>query len=150
MSNDWQAMYVKEHKTVSRIWDALGIESYEDAQGKTIWELVEQQRADNARLRAELAAATEWRAIETAPKDTDILVLFMNNPRGGYPVYALGRFETLFNEWEIADIGCDTGATLANEMNCPPTHWMPLPLPPSSQGSSRLEAPTSPTDEQKE
>ena len=38
--DDWKRRYEDEEKIVSRVWEALGCKTYEDAKGRTIWELV--------------------------------------------------------------------------------------------------------------
>ena len=59
-----------------------------------------------------------WQPIETAPKDSIILV---GNAVG---VHAAYRWETTtgYNGWTICD--------LAPQEQFKPTHWMPLPEPP--------------------
>ncbi len=57
-----------------------------------------------------------WLPIETAPKDTDVLVVV------DYSFRAI-RVAHFYrdNSWRIVDAGADT---------IRPTHWMPLPAPP--------------------
>jgi hypothetical protein len=46
-------MHISEYKTIDRIWKAMGIATYEEAQGKTIFELVAELKT-----RAEAAEST--------------------------------------------------------------------------------------------
>jgi len=71
-------------------------------------------------LEAKLAKAVEWRPIETAPTDEAVLIC------GGdvlYPCVA-----SLNNgEWDAEA----QGGILREDIAECPTHWMPLPEPPS-------------------
>lgn len=49
---DWKAMYRDEFNIVARVWKALGITNFEGASGKTIDQIVTEQVAELARLRA--------------------------------------------------------------------------------------------------
>lgn len=50
---DWKRRYEDEFAIVDRVWLALGIKEYEDANGKSIDQIVAKTVAENARLRAE-------------------------------------------------------------------------------------------------
>ena len=56
--------------TIKRIWQALGIETYEQAGGKTISELV----VDQAARIKELEAAQAWQPIESVPPGVEVLL----------------------------------------------------------------------------
>lgn len=56
---------------------------------------------------------SEWRDIETAPKDNRNVLVFVPDDIGVVVGYYLGKWVALCSNWEIA-----------------PTHWMPLPAPP--------------------
>lgn len=64
-----------------------------------------------------------WRPIETAPKDEEILLAFRTwkeEPLGR----GLGYFDAITEHWRLQD-----GSRLEGYLT--PTHWMPLPKPPS-------------------
>ena len=58
-----------------------------------------------------------WQPIETAPKDGRIVLLFV--PKAVYPLFVSGRNQT-GTQWWVTGMG-----------RVSPTHWMPLPEPPS-------------------
>lgn len=62
---------------------------------------------------ADLLAATQWRPIETAPKDGTHVLAFHNGP-----------IWTVW--WSDTQMWHDS-----NDYDYRPTHWMPLPNPPS-------------------
>ena len=72
-------------------------------------------------VRGEVSAAMPetrqgWQPIETAPRDCDILTTW----RGG--TITVARWSGYFNAW------------MANRKDAfKPTHWMPLPDPPSAE-----------------
>ena len=69
---------------------------------------------------AKLAKAVEWQPIETAPTDEAILIC------GGYVLYPC--VASLNNgEWDAEA----QGGILREDIADYPTHWMPLPAPPS-------------------
>lgn len=72
-----------------------------------------------------------WQPIRTAPQDgTDVLVFGLD--AGKYPMFAAAHFEDWYEpEW----ITCD-----ASKVEFSPSHWMPLPAPPSDP-----HAPSSPS-----
>lgn len=59
---------------------------------------------------------SEWQPIESAPKDTAILVYHAG--------YTVAHFNTTYGRW----IGY--GRDALEFVTGPPTHWMPLPPPP--------------------
>lgn len=64
--------------------------------------------------------ASDWRPIETAPKDQDTEVLIWNG-------YQMGVARWCDTMWVVEDIiYADDGLAAA------PTHWMPLPEPPDA------------------
>ena len=63
---------------------------------------------------------TEWQPIETAPKDTAILVY--------HNMFTVAHFNTAFGRW----IGY--GQNTSEFINGDPTHWMPLPQVPVANG----------------
>lgn len=50
---DWKRRYEDECAIVDRVWKALGVESYEDAGGKEISQLVREMRVELDRLKAD-------------------------------------------------------------------------------------------------
>ena len=63
---------------------------------------------------------SEWQPIETAPQDGTQILVF------GHDTFAVAEFRN--GEWrDMGDIGW--GGFYAEVM---PTHWMPLPEPPSN------------------
>ena len=67
----------------------------------------------------------KWQPIETAPKDGSWLLLYGDPYSNDWAVF-VGRFEK--SGWQQPD-GFDLE----------PTHWMPLPLPPSDAHNARLD-----------
>ena len=65
-------------------------------------------------------AAQQWRPIETAPKDGEIVLLFTR-----------GRFMFL-GWWNMGIKLWYSGRPLAFDLE-QPTHWMPLPAPPKGE-----------------
>lgn len=63
-----------------------------------------------------------WRPIETAPQDTAILV-YRPRLRGRYFTERMEVDAYVDGRWARGERGLQ-----------PPTHWMPLPTPPSSDG----------------
>ena len=77
---------------------------------------IHELEVENARLKtdyAALLAATQWRPIETAPKDGTHILAFHN-----------GSIWTVW--WSDTQMWHDS-----NDYDYRPTHWMPLPKPPS-------------------
>jgi hypothetical protein len=64
---------------------------------------------------------SEWRPIETAPKDGTMFIIFQAEEDGDHWFDLVSWSETE-NDW------IDDGGTLSCDG---PTHWMPLPEPPS-------------------
>jgi hypothetical protein len=64
---------------------------------------------------------SDWQPIETAPKDTAILVYGFG--------YSVAHFNTRYERW--IGFGRDTRDTEALA-RWPPTHWQPLPSPPEA------------------
>ena len=73
----------------------------------------------------ELEGRNQWQPIETAPKNTEILV-FMDDEIYEAGLYTRDekREEWLFPMADYHGCGCCSGN------NDHPTHWMPLPQPP--------------------
>ena len=70
----------------------------------------------------------EWRTIKTAPRDgTAILAFWGNDTRCDYRSFGVTLFEEF--EWRNPDNTDDTYGE--------PTHWMPLPPPPTGADDAR-------------
>ncbi len=71
---------------------------------------------------------SEWQPIETAPKDLRVLV-FVPDTYGNPTISGVFTAQWLDGYgWESGYVGCmDEAAGLTA-----PTHWMPLPIAPSS------------------
>lgn len=68
----------------------------------------------------------EWRPIDTAPKNRRLLLA-----DNASEVVSTGYFDRWTKGWKNeSDIYEDYGAPYHNEWE--PTHWMPLPKPPSA------------------
>lgn len=63
-----------------------------------------------------------WNPIETAPKDGSVLVYCPDN---NWKIYVANRDS--YGGWMQSNSGWD----------CNPTHWMPLPPPPTEEGEAR-------------
>jgi len=79
---------------------------------------------------------SEWRTIESAPKDGSIVLLCFKFPDGLSRKYAMWtgawRWDADVTSQEWRDD--ENGEALGN-----PTHWMPLPLPPSDSANDHLD-----------
>ncbi len=64
-----------------------------------------------------------WNSIETAPKDTAILVYGFG--------YSVAQFNTLYRKWIV--YGAESECTRMMNILHPPTHWLPLPIAPQDQ-----------------
>lgn len=64
--------------------------------------------------------APQWQPVETAPKDGTLVLLW-------WPYWrqraVIGYYATLADRWQSSEVLYDAE---------PPTHWMPLPLPPET------------------
>jgi hypothetical protein len=85
-----------------------------------------EQATEIEALRAQVSALREWQPIATAPKDGSMVLLY---PSGCWTededCGEVGFWDTDFNEWGRAgDVAEDYDG---------PTHWMPLPAPPSTE-----------------
>ena len=70
------------------------------------------------------AQAEGWRPIETAPRDGTPIWLYTG----------AGQCEGYWNygEWVQDAVSCTYDGAGGPAFQCNPTHWMPLPLPPTS------------------
>jgi len=66
---------------------------------------------------------SEWQPIETAPKDGTEILIFVDGHR------EVSHFEAGETGWPWVDYS----GTSAWRIDLP-THWMPLPAPPASEG----------------
>jgi hypothetical protein len=74
-----------------------------------------------------------WQDIETAPKDgTDVLLGWFELP--GMKIRRVGFWHDRENAW-VEDHG------VLHNQDSPPTHWMPLPAPPSPEGAAPPRVP---------
>lgn len=80
---------------------------------------------------------SEWQPIETAPKDWTDVLLYLPDEDDGY-----GSMGVVKGWFSMADGGCDCWMTSEdNSGPVYPSHWMPLPKPPSEPlGSSTFPA----------
>jgi hypothetical protein len=91
-------------------------------------------------------AQQEWQPIATAPKDGTEILGYTNEPWGGFPVMDVRvcSWEPLDNpvarQWGISGTWhrrhVASGKSLMGGA-FQPTHWMPLPAPPSQEGETR-------------
>lgn len=78
----------------------------------------------------------KWQPIETAPKDgSDILLGTTAEANAGYGYVCEGHY---VDEHGWYQANTDWTDTFDGEVN--PTHWMPLPPPPDTQGAERSES----------
>jgi transglutaminase-like putative cysteine protease len=78
---------------------------------------------------------SEWKDIDTAPRDGSIILLgnYGSEPRPAYYGRALKAFNACAEPhfpWVFLDATNGINAMSDDEFG--PTHWMPLPAPPSS------------------
>jgi len=67
---------------------------------------------------------TDWQPIDTAPKDVDVLLLYLDGS-GVQP----GYWDRDNDCW----LACETKGLTGGRWYSTPTHWMPLPDPPPSE-----------------
>jgi hypothetical protein len=80
----------------------------------------------------------EWRDIATAPTNESVLIFVPNMEHYGHGIYrALHVDMGTRRHWQVTAIGM--GRNLA-PMGLHPTHWMPLPDPPSDPTVTKQEA----------
>ena len=69
---------------------------------------------------------TDWKPIETAPKDGTRIILLVNN----YAIEAHYDNEGYYeSKWEVVSLPVH-GCGCCGDENEEPTHWMPLPAAP--------------------
>jgi hypothetical protein len=68
----------------------------------------------------------QWQPIETAPKMTAVLLYAAG--------YHIGHFNETNGKWWTQTDGTGTSGELILNSWGKPTHWMPLPAPPSDRG----------------
>lgn len=79
----------------------------------------------------------EWQPIETAPKDGTLILVYNGENEG----YCTGKHQIGTASWEMAYSGytddkrCEwlSNACCDGVSNYKPTHWMPLPKPPTAK-----------------
>lgn len=91
---------------------------------------------------------SEWQPIESAPRDGTIILIAIPEALGG-DLYELCESRILLGWWDGGEFGehrwecCQIesapvdseGGTCPFAMECDPTHWQPLPLPPAADGA---------------
>lgn len=108
---------VAEAAEIRRKWGIESDESLTECVERNIegWK----QRALKAEQRvAELEAAQEWRPIESAPRDTKVVVMLAL--KNGH-VATARRWSANIDRWTSLDGECDYTSA---------SHWLPLPAPP--------------------
>jgi hypothetical protein len=68
----------------------------------------------------------EWQPIETAPKDGTAVLLWLSGDAAFFDWMVVGSYDG-------DDAGWNDGITM---FRLEPTHWMPLPRPPSDKGET--------------
>ncbi len=82
------------------------------------------------RLREQLKAFA-WQPIETAPKDGTQLILICTKPFSNRTDYFKGK--AMVDRWQNKAKNGTTGWQFFVDPYYPPTHWMPLPAPPTDK-----------------
>jgi hypothetical protein len=72
----------------------------------------------------------DWQPIETAPKDREIFLWYPARDDGSPAGFSQGRWCDAVINGEVKGFAWMDAAYV----NHHPTHWMPLPEPPSSSG----------------
>ena len=118
--------------TVQRIWVALGYPNYDPpaAVADEISELVRKLKVRAEAAEAKLHETTEWRPIETAPREEGSTIIV---GRGGGQLRerysATGRWDKMFERFD-AEWG---------SYRLAPTHWLPLPAPPGGSDTTTCD-----------
>lgn len=88
---------------------------------------------------------SEWQPIETAPKDSSRVLVWMEPLPDPYATYREGNMAVIASYVAFSDAlkreGMTDGWSWYGPERCYPTHWMPLPPPPSSGLESSSEHP---------
>lgn len=112
----------RDHEDGSHHWDSS---SFGDDVAKAIATRIEQLTADNAAQAARIAELEKervWRLIETAPKNTEVLIAWQHWSNG---------------EWIIkSGIAFSDNGPGTRSWNGDATHWQPLPSPPLTHKDS--------------
>ena len=86
-----------------------------------------------------------WESIETAPKTGQWLLLTGINLKTGYHQVAVGRWNPIWSWWTVPTIHKPANKGL--ETRWMPSHWAPLPPPPSGMEAIDPDAVVYPTYE---
>jgi hypothetical protein len=77
---------------------------------------------------------SEWQPIETAPMDRVVLLF---PPTWGGRTCAMGKWEEdLFAKKPRPYWRREDAMSVSRSRDMPPTHWMPLPVPPPPDGEA--------------
>lgn len=131
------------YEAVSRR-DNPDLHAQAEAVVQAVGRALDSNNSGNARSPSEPVPLTGWRPIESAPRDKAVLICFARADSGGgetnpgicvayqdayYQSGGDGFYEGC-SGWVIAD-----GSETTNlHYSGPPTHWMPLPAPPTTTG----------------
>jgi hypothetical protein len=72
----------------------------------------------------------QWQPIETAPKDNSAVLVYV--PMRSVKFMATAFWDTVAGEWRVAWTGLHNKPSVIKDPE--PTHWMPLPEPPITNG----------------
>ena len=87
-----------------------------------------------ADLRASTQGQTTWQPIETVPKDGTRIDLWAKSWLPAFDRFEFRRFADCY--WSKGDTMCNVKAAWAGlDREWHPTHWMPLPSPPTPEGT---------------
>lgn len=130
---DWsEETFANARRIVACVNACAGIpdeQLYDQEPGCLLSAMVEQEQEIMAitKQRDELLAALEWQPIETAPKDTFVLLAGPSGYTTIETVFATGRMCSDYHEGRWIDHANDD----LTDWGFEPTHWMPLPDAPA-------------------
>ena len=109
------------------------------SQGATMWQSDRRDAEQEASNRYKDKALLDWQPIETAPKDGTEILITGGGPEYGwdsccwdvdwYPSMVVALWDRGLQLWRFA---CYDAGVYGCWLN--PTHWMPLPEPPETEG----------------
>jgi len=130
-----KAVLQLKHRIDSRLNNYLSMmkPDYDDSITGFIeaWDIVHKSFGDPLAASPVLSTpANGWRTIESAPKDNSGVLVYC--PHTGVNFVATAFWDTVANEWRLAFTGISNPPVKVGA----PTHWHPIPAPPSQNRST--------------
>jgi len=123
--NTYRQPTAAEIKAEADAWKSLSVTEIA-AGNEGVAEYIKQLEGQ---IRAPAGAVQAWRDIETAPKDTRVLIW---SGQERYAAHWSQNPLTGDEAWIVAEWGTEGDQALVR-----PTHWQPLPPPPAAEGGAK-------------